>query len=104
MVRVRGYSWDSNSKYQKGGYTLAETLIFLVVSMVLFISAVRMVSGQQARAEFSYGIQEFATQIKDITNDVSTGFYHNPNNIICNLLASGEPHFHWESAGGGTQG
>ena len=104
MGNVKVFSMDSKSGVLKGGYTLVETLIFLAVSTVLFISAVRMVSGQQARAEFSYGIQEFATQIKDITNDVSTGFYHNPNNIICNLLASGEPHFHWESAGGGTQG
>lgn len=61
------------------GFTVVETMIFLVVSAALFISAMALVGGQQAKAEFNYGIQEFSAQIRDIVNDVSTGYYpYNP--------------------------
>lgn len=57
------------------GFTVVETMIFLGVSAALFISAMALVGGQQAKAEFNYGIQEFSAQIRDIVNDVSTGYY-----------------------------
>lgn len=61
------------------GFTVVETMIFLGVSAALFISAMNLVGGQQAKAEFNYGIQEFSAQIRDIINDVSTGYYpYNP--------------------------
>lgn len=57
------------------GFTVVETMIFLTVSAALFLGAMRLVSGQQERAEFNYGIQEFSGLIRDLANDVSTGFY-----------------------------
>jgi hypothetical protein len=57
------------------GFTVIETIIFLAVSSALFVAVIVTVSGQQARAEFTYGVQEFSTRIEDVMNDVTTGFY-----------------------------
>jgi len=57
------------------GFTVVETMIFLAVSGMLFYSAMTLIAGQQEKAEFNYGIQEFTAQVRDIINDVSTGFY-----------------------------
>ena len=57
------------------GFTVVETMIFLAVSGMLFFSAMTLIGGQQEKAEFNYGIQEFTAQVRDIINDVSTGFY-----------------------------
>ncbi|MDZ7744363.1 MAG: hypothetical protein U5K77_01235 [Candidatus Saccharibacteria bacterium] len=70
------------------GYTIIETMIFLTVSSVLFVSAAGMMAGRQARAEFQYGIQEFNVQLRDIMNDVSTGYYEYREGARC-VVASG---------------
>ncbi|MDB5185916.1 MAG: prepilin-type N-terminal cleavage/methylation protein [Candidatus Saccharibacteria bacterium] len=74
---------------QPRGYTVVETLIFLAVSSALFVSAYRLVSGQQAKAEFSYGTRELVSRIQDVMNDVSTGYYYNADNFRCTAGASG---------------
>lgn len=103
-MKITLVSDRKNPKSNYGGYTLLETLIFLVISMTLLVSAITLISGQQGRAEFTYGIREFASQISDIANDVSTGYYHNPNNFMCNLNGSGEPRFTYVGEGNGQQG
>jgi len=62
-----------------GGYTVVETLIFLAVSSFIFISAVMLISGRQARTQFQTGVRTFETQLADIANDVATGYYQNPS-------------------------
>jgi hypothetical protein len=58
-----------------GGYTVVETLIFLAVSSFIFISAVVLINGRQARAEFQSGVRNFESQLLDMANDVATGYY-----------------------------
>jgi hypothetical protein len=72
-------------KVGANGYTITETLIFLAVSGALFASAFILISGRQARAEFQYGIREFSSQIQDVMNDVSTGYYYHPGSLRCTV-------------------
>lgn len=66
-----------------GGYTIIEVLIFLAVSGALMVSALTVFGGQQQRTEFSQAVREFDSQMRDIINDVSTGYYPDTQNIIC---------------------
>ncbi len=65
------------------GYTIVEALIFLAVSAVMFTSAVRLISGQQNKAQFNQGVQEIESRLRDIINDVATGYYPPIGNISC---------------------
>jgi hypothetical protein len=57
------------------GFTVVETMIFLAVSAAMFVSAMLVVSGQQARTEFRQGVGEIQSRIDDTINDVATGYY-----------------------------
>jgi hypothetical protein len=67
------------------GFTVVETMIFLVVSAMLFAAASRIIGGAQRRAEFNVGIRQFQGQIRDIINDVSTGYYPYRSNVGCRV-------------------
>lgn len=70
------------------GYTIVETLIVLAVSSLMLVSASLLISGQQNKAEFKQGIRDFESQIQDIANDVSTGYYATNNNFECETTGS----------------
>ena len=57
---------------------MVETLIFLAVTSVIFISAALMISGRQARAQFQSGVRDFETRLADVANNVATGYYESP--------------------------
>lgn len=59
------------------GYTIVEALIFMAVSGAMFLSALALISGRQGRAEFTSAARDFEVQIRDIANDVATGYYPN---------------------------
>lgn len=61
------------------GFTIMETMIFLAVSGALFTSALLLVSGQQAKTEFYQGVRDLNSQIQDVLNDISTGYYSSPS-------------------------
>jgi hypothetical protein len=65
------------------GYTIVETIIFLAVTGVLFLTSLQLVSDQQGKTEFNQAVNDIRTQIQDVANDVSTGFYHNPLQFQC---------------------
>lgn len=71
------------------GYTIVETIIFLAVTGAVFTSTISIVSGQQARTEFTQAVRDVQTRIQDISNDISTGFYHNPGTLRCNANPGG---------------
>lgn len=73
------------------GYTIVEVMIFLAVSGGLFVLTSFLVSGQQARTEFTQGVRETESQIQDIINDVSSGYYTNTNNFNCTASVPGRP-------------
>ena len=75
----------------KEGYTIVESLIFLAITGAIVVSAMFLIGGQQRRSEFNTGIREVQSQISDIINDVSTGFYDSPSRISCTVPPFGGP-------------
>lgn len=79
------------------GFTIVETVIFLAVSSAMFVSAMLLMSGQQARTEFRQATGETQSRLDDVTNDVATGFYSSSSGLECfNFL--GTPGFRQTSA------
>ena len=62
---------------QSRGYTIVETLIFLAVSGAMFISAMTLINGRQAKTEFSTAVRDFESSLNDTASDVATGYYSN---------------------------
>lgn len=87
---------------RSGGYTIVETLIFLAVSGMMVISAVLLVSGQQGKTEFAQTVQDFSSQLQDISNDVSTGYSAFPfDSDRCRIVGAGGRHIvHADPTGG----
>ncbi len=71
------------------GYTIVEVMIFLAVSGALLVSAMLLVNGQQQRTEFSQSSRDIEASLRDIMNDVSTGYYVNNGTFSCNASPSG---------------
>lgn len=71
------------------GYTIIEVMIFLAISGLLFASAVVAVGGGQRQAQYSQAVRDFETQIKDVANDVSNGFYPSYERGRCSVTGSG---------------
>jgi hypothetical protein len=65
------------------GFTVLETLIFLAVSTALFVTSVGLITDQQNKVEFSFGIQELTSELRDAVNDVSTGYYKRDGDFRC---------------------
>jgi len=68
-----------------GGYTIVETLIFLAVSGLMFFSTMLLIGGQQNKTQFVSAVRDFETQLKDVANNVSTGYYDRPTNLSCTI-------------------
>ncbi len=77
----------SNSR----GYTIVETMIFLAVSGVMFLIAVGFVSGKQGKTEFRESMDDINTQVQQVINDVSNGFYPSGENFVCTANSTGFP-------------
>lgn len=70
------------------GYTILEVLIFIAVSSLMFVSAMRAISGRQKQVQFTQSIQEFDAKIKDLINDVTTSYYPTNENVSCEIIGS----------------
>jgi len=57
------------------GYTIVEVMIVLAVSSVMFLIASTFINGKQARTSFTQGVNELATRIEAVANQVSDGQY-----------------------------
>lgn len=71
------------------GYTVVEVLIFLAVTSILGVSAMTLINGQQRKTEFAQTAREFDSTIRDIINDVSTGYYPNTDKVKCESVPLG---------------
>jgi type II secretory pathway pseudopilin PulG len=67
------------------GFTIIELMIFVAVSLALFVSAMMLVGGRQHKTEFQTGVNELVGQLQSIANDVSTGNYERPSEGSCSL-------------------
>lgn len=72
-----------------GGYTIIEVMIFLLISSALLGSATTMISGKQERTLFTQTVTTFDQKLKDILNDVSTGYYPTDESFGCRLIGAG---------------
>lgn len=70
------------------GYTIAEVMIVLAVTGALFVSAMGLISGQQGRTQFTQDVRKVETDIRDVMNDVSTGYYPNVTSLKCTVGGS----------------
>jgi type II secretory pathway pseudopilin PulG len=84
----KGRSADSS-----GGFTIIEVMVFLIVTGILLISAIRLLGGQQARTAFNQTIRESESQFKTTINEVASGFYPNKGDFNCTVNVSGIPTF-----------
>lgn len=81
MYRGRGISTAKS-----GGFTVVETLIFLAVSMAMFVSATVLISGRQGKIQFNNAVRDFESNLIDMANDVANGYYQSNNDITCTVL------------------
>lgn len=72
----------------KGGYTILEVMIVLIVSATLFTAAVASFNRQNYQRQFSQAVKDLEVQLQDILNDVGTGYYPSSNNILCDRTAA----------------
>lgn len=98
LLRLRSRS----AVLSQRGYTIIEVMIVLVVTSALFISAVLLINGRQQRTQFDQSIREIRSQIQQVINEVSNGFYPDFSNFTCTVTASGPPSFSLASSGQGT--
>ncbi|NDC21792.1 hypothetical protein EBZ57_00290 [bacterium] len=76
----------------KTGYTITEVLIVLAISSAMFIAANAFISGRVAETSFRTGVNEMASRIQDIINQVSSGqFSDRPLNCSIDLLGNINP-------------
>jgi hypothetical protein len=64
---------------QGSGYTMVEVMIFLAVTGALFVAIAGNINGQQRKTEFLNAVRDTESRLRDILNDVATGYYtYNP--------------------------
>lgn len=68
------------------GYTIVEVMVVLAVTGGLFVAIAGTLAGRQAKTEFGVAAREMESQLQDVVNDVSTGFYSNPGTFQCNTV------------------
>lgn len=99
---LRLYSNRGLLNARQTGYTIIEVMIVLAVSGALFLSAVLLINGRQQRTQFDQSIREVRSQIQQVINEVSNGFYPDFTNFTCTVTGSGPPTFALASGGQGT--
>jgi Tfp pilus assembly major pilin PilA len=71
------------------GYTIVETMIFLIISGVLLTISLLFFSGRQQRTQFTQGVREIEANVKTIMGEVSSGYYpNNETSFTCTAPAS----------------
>jgi len=84
------------------GFTIAETMIVLAVTGLLFASTALLVVGRQNKVEFQTAVNDFQQQLQQIINETSSGYFPNGGGFSCN--ASSVNHVVTFSSAGSAQG
>jgi prepilin-type N-terminal cleavage/methylation domain-containing protein len=82
------------------GYTILEVMIVLAVSGVMFLIAATFINGKQARTTFTAGVNEMASQLQDVLEQVSDGKYSDIP-LGCNVTDSGKTSVHFTGSSPG---
>ncbi|MCA9331734.1 hypothetical protein KC968_02200 [Candidatus Saccharibacteria bacterium] len=89
------------------GYTITEVMIFLAVTTGIFVMVASTFSQRQRSTEFNTAAREIESQVQDIANDITTGFYGSTESFGCNTtgpLSDRVPNITPAPPGGGQQG
>lgn len=70
------------------GYTIVEVMIVLAVSGVMFVIAASFINGKQEKASFTSGVNEMATNIQSVLDQVTNGQYSDID-LGCNATSTG---------------
>lgn len=70
-----------------GGYTIIEVMVVIGISAVIFFSAMTAIGGRQQSVQFAQAVREFDAKIRDVINDVTTGYYPTNSTITCTISA-----------------
>ncbi len=80
-------SVHSGSDGGSSGFTITEVLIVLAVTSLLFVSTAVAINGQQASTQFSQGMRDIESKIRDVINDTATGYVPSNNqNYLCQVI------------------
>src|SRR5581483_5995816 len=88
-------------KRRAAGYTIVETMLFLLVSAAILASAIALVQSQQSKTQFSQSVRDLNSKLQNYINDVNSGFYNGSNSYSC-AQVSGEPRLSSSNQGVGT--
>ncbi len=80
-----------NRNSHKGGYTIIETMIVLVVSATLFGTVASAISRQNRRTQFTQSVGDLQQKLADVLNDIETGYYPSNNGFSCSASPSSVP-------------
>lgn len=75
----------------QNGFTIIETMIFIVVSAALLGVTVAAITAQSRRTAFAQTVREFELQIQDVLNDAETGYYASDGNARCDSISPAQP-------------
>lgn len=81
----------SGVRPHQSGYTIIELILVLAVSIALLASALIVFRGRVPRTQFTTSVEQFATELRGIVNQVSTGSYPTSGGFHCtggNLVAA----------------
>lgn len=79
-------------KRPRGGYTIAEVLIVLAISAVMFLIATQFINGRNEKATFTAGVNEMASRLQDTIEQVNNGQYSDvPVNCNFNGMTTSFP-------------
>lgn len=70
------------------GFTIVETMIFLIVTLFLLSSAFLIFNGKLQRTQFTQAVRELNTRIDTIANETSTGTYPSSPSFSCSAPGS----------------
>jgi type II secretory pathway pseudopilin PulG len=73
----------------EAGYTIVETMIFLIVTGALMVSAVLLFNGKISRSQFTVAVRQFGSTINNTINEVSTGTYNGTPAFTCTSSSVG---------------
>jgi Tfp pilus assembly protein PilE len=70
------------------GFTVAEVMIFLTVSAILFISAVSVFGGRSQQTQFTQAMQDLQSQFRAYANQVRTSYLAGLGDYNCSVSAT----------------
>lgn len=72
------------NRLKNRGFTIIEAMIVLAVTSAMFIVAMLAFNGQQERTRFTQGTRDFESKLRDVANDIRTGYFSDTKAFTCN--------------------